>query len=292
MFQWQPFAKALMLENLQRTSTHHIGLQPNSRIGEEMSQNSFIKQYLAKQQELLRQRLEREAREAAETDGTAPEDHTEANDSTMSPAPNQDAASSLADQHKPLTTASEGDELRKEKEISGQPSHSADAPPAAIASLLVRVVGESGPTLNYVQVNSDDESKGGGDNDDEWKRKEISQDLRKKIVDLHNSGSSLGAISKRLKVPRSSVQTIVRKYKHHGTTQPSYRSGRRRILSPTDERSLVQKVQINPRTTAKDLVKMLEEAGRQVSISTVKRVLYRQPVSLLCKEEFTAPKPP
>ncbi|ROI46736.1 Apoptotic chromatin condensation inducer in the nucleus [Anabarilius grahami] len=59
---------ALMLENLQRTSTHHIGLQPNSQIGEEMSQNSFIKQYLAKQQELLRQRLEREAREATEAD--------------------------------------------------------------------------------------------------------------------------------------------------------------------------------------------------------------------------------
>uniref|UniRef100_A0A8C8J2Z3 Class II aldolase/adducin N-terminal domain-containing protein n=1 Tax=Oncorhynchus tshawytscha TaxID=74940 RepID=A0A8C8J2Z3_ONCTS len=32
------------------------------------------------------------------------------------------------------------------------------------------------------------------------------------------SGSSLGAISKRLKVPRSSVQTIVHKYKHYGTT--------------------------------------------------------------------------
>lgn len=40
-----------------------------SQIGEEMSQNSFIKQYLAKQQELLRQRLEREAREATEADG-------------------------------------------------------------------------------------------------------------------------------------------------------------------------------------------------------------------------------
>ena len=36
------------------------------QIGEEMSQNSFIKQYLEKQQELLRQRLEREAREAAD----------------------------------------------------------------------------------------------------------------------------------------------------------------------------------------------------------------------------------
>uniref|UniRef100_A0A673Y5L2 Uncharacterized protein n=1 Tax=Salmo trutta TaxID=8032 RepID=A0A673Y5L2_SALTR len=91
--------------------------------------------------------------------------------------------------------------------------------------------------------------------------------------DLHKSGSSLGAISKCLKVPCSSVQTIVRKYKHHGTTQPSYRSGRRRVLSPRDERTLVRKVQI--RTTANDLVKMLEETGTKVSISTVKRVLYR-----------------
>ena len=88
------------------------------------------------------------------------------------------------------------------------------------------------------------------------------------------SGSSLGAISKHLKVPRSSVQTIVRKYKHHGTTQLSYRSGRRCVLSPRDEHTLVWKVPINPRTTAKDLVKMLEETGTKVYISTVKRVLY------------------
>lgn len=40
-----------------------------------MSQNSFIKQYLAKQQELLRQRLERQAREAYETNGKCDSDH-------------------------------------------------------------------------------------------------------------------------------------------------------------------------------------------------------------------------
>jgi hypothetical protein len=34
-------------------------------------------------------------------------------------------------------------------------------------------------------------------------------------------------------------------------------------------------VQINPRTTAKDPVKMLEETGTKVSISTVKQILYR-----------------
>uniref|UniRef100_A0AAZ3PPE5 Sleeping Beauty transposase HTH domain-containing protein n=1 Tax=Oncorhynchus tshawytscha TaxID=74940 RepID=A0AAZ3PPE5_ONCTS len=97
------------------------------------------------------------------------------------------------------------------------------------------------------------------------KSKEISQDLGKNIVDLHKSGSSLEAISKRLnKVPRSSVQTIVCKYKHHGTMQPSYHSGRRLILSPRDECTLVRKVQINSRTTAKDLVKMLEDTGTKV----------------------------
>ena len=95
------------------------------------------------------------------------------------------------------------------------------------------------------------------------KSKEISQDLRKKFVDIHKSGSSLGAISKCLKVPCLSVQTTVHKFKHHGTTQPSYRSG--------DERTLVWKVQINPRST----VKRLEEMGAKVSISTVNRVLYQ-----------------
>jgi transposase len=94
------------------------------------------------------------------------------------------------------------------------------------------------------------------------KSKEISLP---KIVDLHKSGSSLGEIYKRLKVPHSPVQTIVLKCKHHGTTQPSYRSGRRHVLSPRDERTLVRKVQINPRTTAKDLVMMLEETGTKVS---------------------------
>ena len=50
---------------------------------------------------------------------------------------------------------------------------------------------------------------------------------------------------------------------------------RKETLSPRDERTLVRKVQINPRTTAKDLVKMLEETRTKLSISTVKQVLYR-----------------
>uniref|UniRef100_A0AAZ3RT80 Transposase Tc1-like domain-containing protein n=1 Tax=Oncorhynchus tshawytscha TaxID=74940 RepID=A0AAZ3RT80_ONCTS len=95
------------------------------------------------------------------------------------------------------------------------------------------------------------------------------------IAHLQKSGSSLGEISKPQKVPRSSVQTVVCKYKHHRTTQPSYLSGRRCVLSPRDERTLVRKVQITSRTTAKDLVKMLVEMGTKLPVSTVKRVIYR-----------------
>uniref|UniRef100_A0A3B4B782 Uncharacterized protein n=1 Tax=Periophthalmus magnuspinnatus TaxID=409849 RepID=A0A3B4B782_9GOBI len=60
------------------------------------------------------------------------------------------------------------------------------------------------------------------------KLKEISQDNRKKIVDLH----------KCLKVSCSSNQTIIHKYKHHGNVQPSSHSGRRWVLCPRDERAL------------------------------------------------------
>ncbi|XP_026209259.1 apoptotic chromatin condensation inducer 1b isoform X2 [Anabas testudineus] len=78
---------ALMLENLQKSSSSHSGLQPNSQIGEEMCQNSFIKQYLAKQQELLRQRLEREAQKDEDADESPAvpeedEEHSEDNDSS------------------------------------------------------------------------------------------------------------------------------------------------------------------------------------------------------------------
>ncbi|KAI4899615.1 hypothetical protein NFI96_003403, partial [Prochilodus magdalenae] len=66
--------------------------------------------------------------------------------------------------------------------------------------------------------------------------------------------------SRCLKVPRSSVQTIIRKYKKDGNVQPSYRSGRKKVLCPRDERALVRSVHINPRAKAKDLVNMMAEA--------------------------------
>ncbi|XP_052418316.1 apoptotic chromatin condensation inducer 1b isoform X1 [Carassius gibelio] len=166
---------ALMLENLQRTSTHQTGLQPNSQIGEEMSQNSFIKQYLAKQQELLRQRLEREAREATEADET----QSPAGPEEDEPTPTKDSSSFLPERHHilhshlPATQAGGGGGLPQDPGLLGSqrldtgpvpvsqespdtkagriwhpsfpPGHeevATPSPPRAVASLSVRVVGQ------------------------------------------------------------------------------------------------------------------------------------------------------
>ncbi|XP_016102641.1 apoptotic chromatin condensation inducer 1b isoform X2 [Sinocyclocheilus grahami] len=164
---------ALMLENLQRTSTHQIGLQPNSQIGEEMSQNSFIKQYLAKQQELLRQRLEREAREATEADET----QSPAGPEEDEHMPTKDSTSFLPEKHfvhsHLSATQAGGGGLPQDPGLLGShrldtgpvpvsqespdtkagriwhpsflPGHeevATPSPPRAVASLSVRVVGQ------------------------------------------------------------------------------------------------------------------------------------------------------
>ncbi|XP_049455458.1 apoptotic chromatin condensation inducer in the nucleus isoform X2 [Epinephelus fuscoguttatus] len=165
---------ALMLENLQRTSTAHIGLQPNSQIGEEMSQNSFIKQYLAKQQELLRQRLEREAREAYDTNEE--EDHTEVNNSTSCPPQAQDATAALAEQHKPPGPSGGEGFFGAVNEGEGNRSQDADmSGPPASGSVAMRVPGseyrpERGSASNEVADSDDDDSEDGEEDgdDDDW----------------------------------------------------------------------------------------------------------------------------
>lgn len=52
--------------------------------------------------------------------------------------------------------------------------------------------------------------------------REISQDLRKIIADLHKSGLSFGD-NFQMTEYFSSVQTIVQEYKGRGTTQPKHR---------------------------------------------------------------------
>ncbi|TNN71981.1 Apoptotic chromatin condensation inducer in the nucleus [Liparis tanakae] len=167
---------ALMLENLQKSSSSHGGLQPNSNIGEEMSQNSFIKQYLAKQQELLRQRLEREAQQEEEADESPAvveedEDHSEDNDCSsygsdkkhhtappsMTRAGEKGGADSVMGHammargpevgpgpilHPQESIEAPGSRMQRATFHQGHKEPPAPSPPRAVASLSVRVLGQ------------------------------------------------------------------------------------------------------------------------------------------------------
>ncbi|XP_075948743.1 apoptotic chromatin condensation inducer 1b isoform X4 [Anarhichas minor] len=171
---------ALMLENLQKSSSSHSGLQPNSQIGEEMSQNSFIKQYLAKQQELLRQRLEREAQQEEEAEESPAvveedEDHSEDNDCssyvsdkkhhTVPPKPSMTRAEEKGGGdsvmghgmmaaacgpdvgpgpilHPQESIEAPGVRMQRATFHQGHKEPPAPSPPRAVASLSVRVLGQ------------------------------------------------------------------------------------------------------------------------------------------------------
>lgn len=89
------------------------------------------------------------------------------------------------------------------------------------------------------------------------KSKEISQDIRKEIVQLYKSGSSLWTSYRCLKVLRSFVRTVIYKYRHNGNVQPSYCSERRQVLCPEDEWIWVQNVQQKPKTLSRFWLKLV-----------------------------------
>ena len=64
------------------------------------------------------------------------------------------------------------------------------------------------------------------------KTKELSNDTRNKIVDLHQAGKTESAIGKQLGVKKSTVGAIIRKWKTYKTTDSLPRSGAPRKISP------------------------------------------------------------
>ena len=66
--------------------------------------------------------------------------------------------------------------------------------------------------------------------------KVLSKDLRDKVVDRHKSGDGYKKNSKALSVPRSTVKSIIKKWKVFGTTQTLAGSGRRSKLEETGQR--------------------------------------------------------
>ncbi|KAG2463316.1 TCB1 transposase, partial [Polypterus senegalus] len=107
------------------------------------------------------------------------------------------------------------------------------------------------------------------------KSKELSVDLRDRIVSRHKSEESYRKISAALKVPISTVASIIRKWKKFKTTRTLSRAGRPSKLSDRGRRALVRKVTKNPMVILSELQRSSVERGEPSRRTTISAAIHQ-----------------
>ena len=93
--------------------------------------------------------------------------------------------------------------------------------------------------------------------------KELPKELRDRIVARHRSGQGYKIISAALKGSKSTVASIILKWKKFGTTRTLPRPGRPAKLSNRGRRALVREVKKNPKITVAELQRCSREMERK-----------------------------
>ena len=84
------------------------------------------------------------------------------------------------------------------------------------------------------------------------KEKEVSEHLRKKIIEFHSEGISCKEISTHVNVPFSTVGSIIRKFKEYGTTVSLPKSGAPRKIGFRSHRHLLKSIKNEPMMNQKE----------------------------------------
>ena len=107
------------------------------------------------------------------------------------------------------------------------------------------------------------------------KTKELSKQVRDKVLEKHQSGLGYKKISQTLNIPRSTVKSIIKKWKEYGTTATLPREGRPPKLSDQVRRALVREATKRPMVTLKELERSTAEMGETVHGTTITRTLHK-----------------
>ncbi len=104
--------------------------------------------------------------------------------------------------------------------------------------------------------------------------KELPEELRDRIVARHRSGQGYKTNSAPLKVPKSTVASIILKWKTFGTTRTLPRAGHPAKLSYWGRRALVREVKY-PKITVAELQRCIREMGESCRKSTSTAALHQ-----------------
>ncbi len=105
--------------------------------------------------------------------------------------------------------------------------------------------------------------------------KELPEELRDRIVARHRSGQGYKKNSAALKVPKSTVASIILKWKTFGMTRTLPRAGRPAKLSYRGRRALVREVKKNPKITVAELQRCICEMGESCRKSSITAALHQ-----------------
>ena len=106
--------------------------------------------------------------------------------------------------------------------------------------------------------------------------KELSQDLKRRIVVLHEDGQGYKNIANTLKLSCRTVAKIILRFKTTGSTQNRPRVGRPKKLSARAERHIQMRSLKDRRRSPVSIAAEIEEVGNQpVSAQTIRRTLHQ-----------------
>ncbi len=105
------------------------------------------------------------------------------------------------------------------------------------------------------------------------KCKELSVDLREKIVERHGQSQGYKSISRDLNVPESTVHNIIKRFTAHDTVANLPGRGRKSKINEKLQRRIVRMVDKKPRLTSKQIQADLQTRGTTVSARSIRRHL-------------------
>ncbi|MGH0155616.1 UNVERIFIED_CONTAM: hypothetical protein FKN15_036354 [Acipenser sinensis] len=107
------------------------------------------------------------------------------------------------------------------------------------------------------------------------KTKELSKQVRDKVVEKYRSGLGYKKISKTLNIPRSTIKAIIKKWKEYGTTTNLAREGHPPKLMDQARNALIREATKRPNITLKELQSSTAEIGVSVHRTTLSPTLHR-----------------